>query len=185
MKTLRSRVFAIFAACLVAGFAAAAFFVWRDFRASSAVSAYRAETEPARLQIAKIGLDSPVVSVGFEPNSRKIAVPDREVGWFADSATPDRPGVVFLDGHSDGVFARLSELATGDHLTMTLVSGITKEATYEVYSVTTTELSEVNMKQVLAAADYEYELVLMTCAGDFQSDINTYTHRLVLRARRL
>jgi LPXTG-site transpeptidase (sortase) family protein len=186
-RARRSRFFAFSSliTLFVAFIASAAFFTLRDFRASQAVAAYRADNEPDRLLISSIGLDAPVVSVGFESGSRKPAVPDDDIGWFEQNGAPDQPGVVFLSGHNDGVFADLHRVQIGDRLTISLVSDIIEGVTYEVYSIATEARDNLDMREVLAAQDYDYELVLMTCAGELDPSINTYTHRLVLRARRV
>ena len=175
----------LLAAVLAAGLATA-FFILRDFQSSrAAVAAFRPDNEPARLEIGAIGLDSPIVSVGFKPGTRKPAVPDTEVGWFEPNSAPDQAGVVFLVGHNDGIFENLHQVAPGDRITITLVSAAAAPALYEVYTIATLPYADISMRQVLAPQDHDYELVLMTCAGDFSSELDTYTERLILRAKRV
>lgn len=185
--TRKRRLFAFssLAMVFVALIASAVFFTIRDFRSTEAVSVYRADNEPALLEIPSINLSAPIVSVGFEPGSRKPAVPDQDVGWFEQNGAPDQPGVVFLSGHNDGIFTRLHEIQLNDRLTISLISDIMGRVTYQVYSISTEARDGINMSEVLSVQDYDYELVLMTCAGDFDPAINTYTHRLIIRAHRI
>ncbi|MCL2371378.1 class F sortase [Candidatus Saccharibacteria bacterium] len=176
MRAQRFLIPAAFGATIVAF----AFFLVRDFRPSAAI--FRASTEPANLVITTIDLDALVVPVGFEPESRRIAVPDREVGWFTQSSAVDQPGVVFLVGHSDGVFSDLYRVSIGDHLTTSLVSDIIGRVTYQVHSIEILHRDDISMRHVLAAQDHNHELVLMTCYGEFSDAIDTYTHRLIIRA---
>jgi LPXTG-site transpeptidase (sortase) family protein len=163
-------------------FAATAFFLLRDFRSSVAI--FRPPTEPAQLQIHRLDLSSSISPVGFEPGSRKIAVPNSEIGWFEQSSTPDREGVIFLVGHSHGVFSDLHHITVGDHLTMSLVSDTIGIITYEVYAIDILHRDDIDMRRhVLSSQDYDRELVLMTCIGEFDPSIDTYTHRLIVRAR--
>ncbi|MDR0979784.1 MAG: class F sortase [Candidatus Nomurabacteria bacterium] len=166
-------------------FAATSYLIIRDFRATSAIAIYREPNEPARLSIPSIGLDAPVVASGFEPDSRKPAVPDTEVGWFTESSALGQAGVVFLVGHNNTIFGSLPQVKIGDHLTITPFSDIMREETFEVYSITTEPRTTLNMNQVLSAQNYDFELVLMTCAGEPDPNLSTYTHRLIIRARRI
>ncbi|MCL2038470.1 class F sortase [Candidatus Saccharibacteria bacterium] len=167
--------------------ASAAFFLFQDFqtsRADSQIPLYRADHEPTRLEIPALNLSAPITPVGLDSATRQIAVPDHDVGWFEPNAAPQDPGVVFLVGHNDGIFQGLEALQIGDHLTIHLASDTIGGVAYQVYSISTEVRESISMRQVLAPEDYTHELVVMTCAGDFNHAIDTYTHRLIIRARR-
>ena len=87
-----------------------------------------AADKSTRLQIAAIGVDAPIQTVGLielEDNGRSYRqwqVPsDYAVGWHASSAALGSPGNTVLNGHNNvhgAVFRDLVELALGDEITV-------------------------------------------------------------------
>ena len=84
-----------------------------------------ATSPPTRLVIPKIGLDSPVVPVGWkvvkEGGQRVVEweVAEYAVGWHKDSAYPGQGGNVVLSGHHNTkgeVFRYLNDLNRGDEV---------------------------------------------------------------------
>jgi sortase A len=83
---------------------------------------------PARLEIPAIGLDAPVMQVGWETqevNGQLVSnwiVPDRfAAGWHVNSAAPGQPGNTVLNGHNNihgNVFRDLKDLQPGDEVTV-------------------------------------------------------------------
>ena len=96
---------------------------------STPEDAPQAETEftpgaPSRLVIPSIGLDAPVVTVGWSvvtQNGQQVSlwdVPNRyAAGWLKSSAQAGEPGNTVLDGHHNiagEVFRNLADLKQGD-----------------------------------------------------------------------
>jgi sortase A len=131
---------------------------------------------PERLQIAKIGLDWPVVL------SHNDHMPEfKGVGWMLGSAAPGATGNMVLFGHAGGpygVFERLSELELGDELTVSTYQGA---LLYRVEAITETTPDDVT---ALLPSDTA-TATLITCSGPWDFERQTNTRRLVITARLL
>jgi hypothetical protein len=74
---------------------------------------------PRRLRIPSIGVDSPVVELGFTDKG-EWELPNEEVGWYRHTAPPSAAGNAVLVGHLNSpwglprVFARLKDVRVGD-----------------------------------------------------------------------
>ncbi|MCL2037727.1 class F sortase [Candidatus Saccharibacteria bacterium] len=129
-----------------------------------------------RLIIPKIGLNSPLTTVGMAGGA--IDVHPSLPGRWNGSARPGSNGAVFVDGHNDGIFARLGALAVGDQIMITN-GGATY--TYTVVFTKVAPLESVNMAKALTVyGGAKQGLNLMTCAGSPVG--NTYSHRLTVYA---
>ncbi len=78
---------------------------------------------PERLAIPSIGLDAPIVPVGWRITRQGSVweVPDDAVGWHRTSARLGEPGNLVLSGHHNikgMVFRRLKDVQVGDALTI-------------------------------------------------------------------
>ena len=92
------------------------------------VNSARAAGSATRLEIAAIGLDAPIQTVGLielDDNGRSYRqwqVPsDYAVGWHMSSAAPGSAGNTVLNGHNNvhgAVFRELIDLALGDEITV-------------------------------------------------------------------
>lgn len=89
-------------------------------QATSALS----RSEPAWIEIPRIGARSSLVPLGLNPD-RTVAVPSvrepMQAGWYQYSPTPGETGPAVVLGHvngdgEDGIFARLHELRPGDEI---------------------------------------------------------------------
>ncbi len=134
------------------------------------------------LSIPSIGLVVPIVEVGTT-STNAIDVPaSGAAGHWIGSANPGHPGTVFIDGHVDGVFAKLGTVAVGQTI------GIYQNDTTYRYRVTAKEvtpLATTDMRHVLSAVDSANEsLSIMTCAGTYVPSEGTYDHRLTVYAVR-
>lgn len=144
---------------------------------------------PGRLLIPVIGLDAPVVVVGWdtkEVNGQLVSnwiVPDAfAAGWHTTSALPGNPGNTVLNGHHNihgEVFRNLEDLQAGDEIV------IHTGRTVHYYSVTERhvleeknqppEVREKNAQFVLPTEDER--LTLVTCWP-----YTNNTHRLIIVA---
>ena len=112
-----------------------------------------------------------------------------DTGWYAEGVKPGEKGAVFIDGHASGatrkgVFAYLDTLKPGDSVRLEKGSGAI--LAYEVVYVESVPLEKLDMRTVLQSYEgVERGLNLMTCAGKWLADSQTYDHRVVVYTRQL
>jgi sortase (surface protein transpeptidase) len=139
---------------------------------------------PARIAIASIGVDAPVVDLNRNPDGT-LEVPDwQDAGWWRRGPEPGERGPAVVVGHVDSrsgpaVFARLDELEAGDTIDIVLDDGGT--TSYVV------ERAERFPKDAFPTRDvYELtdgpELRLITCDGEFDEATGHYVDNLVVFA---
>lgn len=145
-------------------------------------------THPRELIIPKLNVDANVLAVGA-PNSTMAAPASAwDVGWYDKSALPGSgSGALLIDGHvndalnSPGIFYRLASLHAGD--TLTIERGDGQRFTYSVAQVRDVPLGEVDMTEMLSSAEKGKEgLNLITCGGTYDSQRQTYDHRILVFA---
>ena len=141
---------------------------------------------PKRVEIAKIGVNAPVVKIGTLPGG-EMESPNgpTDVGWFAGGPRPGEPGNAVLTGHLDwrtgetGVFWRLKELAKGDKI---VVETETEKLTFEVEESALYARENAPVERIIGFAVGQV-LTIITCEGRFIPNERDYTHRRVIRAR--
>jgi LPXTG-site transpeptidase (sortase) family protein len=140
---------------------------------------------PRVLSIAKIGVTARVIPMGTNADkSVQSPVNIFDSGWYTGSSKPGEKGAVFIDAHASGatrqgLFAYLDQLEKGD--TLSLEKGDGSTLTYRVVGKETVPLADVNMTKVLQPYDgVKKGLNLMTCAGQWVQDKETYDHRVVI-----
>ncbi len=139
---------------------------------------FRYRMPPATaLQIARLGIDIPVVEVASVRDERGWywPVPVDAAAHLAGTANPGEPGNIAITGHVDteqgpGVFWRLLDVRPGDEITVWSAAG------KFVYRVTEVQVVPEHERSVLRQGDREF-LTLLTCIPDGQ-----YDRRLVVRA---
>jgi len=140
-----------------------------------------------RLIIPKIGLNAQLVSVGLMSNGA-IDVHPTLPAWFNQSSragsNTGRFPATFIDGHRQGIFSALGQLAVGDTITVSFAGG--EEYTYTVVKTETRSLDDPNlMPDALSIFGSATQgLNLMTCAGNYLPARSTYDLRLVIYAVR-
>lgn len=140
--------------------------------------------DPRYLKINSIGVNARVLNVGLKENT--IGTPRNifDTGWYNGSAYPGESGAIFIDGHlsgptQNGVFSGLAKLKPGDQIQ--IVRGDNKIFTYEVRMSETVNVANVDMKKVLSTYNGETQgLNLMTCAGNYNTEENTYNERTIV-----
>lgn len=128
---------------------------------------YRVDASaPERLFIPSINLSTPVDNVS--KNGFSLEVPEIIAGAYSENTNK-----TLLIGHSNTVFEHLNRLNPGDTL-------IFDEQTYQIRNITTKAKSEIDMSQILSAAE-QPTIILMTCTGQHLSG-HDYSHRLIITA---
>lgn len=141
-------------------------------------------TLPTRLVISGIGVDVPVRDIGLEPDGQ-LEIPDEtEVGWYRLGSAPGRAGSIVIAGHVSwndtvGPFFQLASLEPGQRVDVDLADGSAR--TYEVVERAQYPKQELPPERIWAR-DGPETLVLITCGGDFNTDIRRYRDNIVVYA---
>jgi sortase (surface protein transpeptidase) len=141
---------------------------------------------PARIRIAAIGVDAPLVGVGLLDNG-EMEVPDPGLaGWYDLGPVPGAAGPSVIAAHVDSyegpdVFFRLRELEPGDEIEVHGADGDV--------AVFTVEHSEQELKYELPADRIwndttEPVLRLITCGGEFDRSRRSYRSNIIVYAAR-
>ncbi|WP_077796274.1 class F sortase [Streptomyces sp. JHA26] len=135
-----------------------------------------ARSVPVGLRIPAIGVDTPVMRLGLEPDGTVQVPPltdhDR-AGWYRHSPTPGQvgPSVVLghvtVGSHGDGVFRHLARLRPGDRIEARLENGTVP--VFTVTSVRTVAKAHFPTRDVYGDVDRP-ELRLITCGGPHDGD---------------
>lgn len=142
---------------------------------------------PRHLYIDKIGVYARVKPQGLGSHG-EVGAPKNihDIGWYKESSTPGEGGAVLLTGHlsgitKNGVFYNLKKLTVGDLITVTRGDG--REVRYRVVQNETYRLDELNTNRLLLSVDPGRQgLNLITCAGRYDVNIDTYDKRRVVYA---
>ncbi|WP_344394204.1 class F sortase [Streptomyces vastus] len=133
-------------------------------------------SEPVRLRIPAIGVDTSVMRLGLAEDG-SVQVPpitaDDRAGWYRHSPTPGQVGPSVILGHvtvgsyGDGVFRHLDRLRRGDRIVARLENGVAAE--FGVTAVRTVAKAEFPADDVYGDVERP-ELRLVTCGGPRRGD---------------
>ena len=144
-------------------------------------------SEPTKLVIESIAVDTEVVSVGKNADETMEVPPIEEyiAGWYRLGPTPGEIGPAIIVGHVDNregpsVFWRLEELSSGDEIEVTREDG--EVVAFQVYEVQSFDQNNFPTETVYGDTEGS-ELRLITCGGDFDWREGRYTHNTVVFAR--
>lgn len=139
---------------------------------------------PARLKIPAIGVDAAVIPVGLTPDGAMGApeVP-ADAAWYNLGPRPGENGSAVIAGHygwknkKPSVFDNLYKLRKGDKLYVEDDNGM-------IISFVVDKLQrydpEENVSAVFESNDEKSHLNLVTCEGNWDDNIKSYTKRLVV-----
>ena len=146
---------------------------------------------PDRIVAEVIGLDAPVVEMGWQQRVEwgqvvsEWNIPSSGAAWHRNSARPGEGSNVVISGHNNSaggrVFARLEELAVGDRITLW-----NKKGDAFVYQVSDKKLvrtfaaseETITYLETVMAPTPQEQLTLITCWPSW-----TNTHRLIIIAK--
>jgi sortase (surface protein transpeptidase) len=139
-----------------------------------------------RLTIPVIGVETPLVRLGLEPD-RTMQVPDDfgRAGWFDEGPAPGEPGPAVIAGHVDSrtgpaVFYRLRGLRPGDRVDVTRADGTRLRFVVD----TTRSFPKTGFPtDAVFGPTPAAELRLITCTGTFDRTRGSYRDNLVVFAR--
>jgi len=152
------------------------------------VPSANAALPPARVSIAAIDLDEPLIDLGISSQG-DMEVPSDfdDVGWFTGGGRPGGRGPTVIAAHVDSptgpaVFLRLEELVPGDAVQVTDTAG-------SVFSYVVTEVADYPKAAFptsrVFGAVADDELRLITCGGIFDSAAASYVDNRVVYAQRV
>lgn len=140
-------------------------------------------SEPTRLRISKIGVDTTFISIGQKTDGT-MEVPGRYdvVGWYNKAPTPGELGPSIVVGHVDrpggiAVFWRLRELLPGDMVEIERADG--KTVKFKVDRVAQVPQDSFPTEEVYGNIDHA-GIRLITCGGTFNRQTRQYTHNTVV-----
>ncbi len=156
--------------------------------AQSGGSADGVASPPERIEIDAIDVDSDVMDLGLNPDGAMEVPPGGfPAGWYTGSPIPGQLGPSIVAGHVDwagspGVFYRLRELEQGDDVSVTAEDGSTVR--FVVSAVEQYPKDAFPTQKVYGDLDHP-GLRLITCGGQFDSDVASYEDNIVVYADRV
>ncbi len=142
--------------------------------------------QPVRVRVPAIGVDSPLAHLGVDAaGALELPVDPDAAGWFTGGPAPGDVGPAVIAGHVDtasrpAVFSRLGELTPGDEVLVDRGDGTTGRFT--VTGVDRYPKSEFPTDAVYGPTPWA-ELRLVSCGGDFDRSLGSYTDNVVVTAR--
>jgi Sortase domain len=141
-----------------------------------------AKSDPVRVQIPAIGVDSELMRLGaLADGTMEVPPVGFPAGWYSGAPTPGELGPAILAGHVDwagrpGVFYRLRDLKPGDEITVAR-----KDDTVAVFRVTRVEQFPKNSFPTDAVyGDIDRAgLRVITCGGTFDRRVRSYEANIV------
>jgi len=139
---------------------------------------------PVRIQIPSASIDIQIVPVGVEANGF-MEIPENVTiaGWYRYGPSPSSDkGSTVITAHVDalvqglGPFAALSSLAASAEIIVTTEAGV--EHRYLLESVQNFQKGQVPLDQVFDR-DGAPRLVLITCGGQFDENLRTYSDNVI------
>ena len=150
------------------------------------VSAPGAASRPARLEIPAIGVSTPLLRLGLEPDGAMEVPGDfARAGWFAEGPAPGQVGPSVIAGHVDSktgpaVFYRLRDLRPGDPVLVERADGA--RLRFLVEGARSYPKAAFPTEDVFGPVPVA-ELRLITCGGEFDRARGSYRDNLVVFAR--
>ena len=142
-------------------------------------------SEPERVSIPSIGVESDLVHLGLDSRGVMQTPEDPDkAGWFTPSPAPGVPGASVLAGHVTWdqhpvVFYRLGELRRGDRIEVARKDGRT--AVFEVTRLGEFPKTSFPTKAVYGQVDHP-SLRLITCSGTYDEATNSYQANVIVWA---
>jgi len=143
---------------------------------------------PIAIRIPDIQVDSEVERRPIVEGFMQAPTGPFVVAWYGATGRLGAPGNAVFAGHVDyvnigpAVFARIGELATGDHIELT--GEDVNVYRYAVRWSQTYDVATAPVPEIIGPTDTE-SITLITCAGTFDAGSSTYDQRLVVRGERL
>jgi sortase (surface protein transpeptidase) len=146
-----------------------------------------AASVPVRIEIAKLGVDAPVMRLGLNEDGtvQVPPLPNHDLaGWYTGSVTPGQEGSSVILGHVDSydgvsVFFAIKNLKPGDQVSVVRADGST--AVFAVDDVQKVAKVAFPSSTVYGNSGYP-SLRLVTCGGPFNAATGEYQDNIVVYA---
>lgn len=142
--------------------------------------------DPQDLSIPSINYQGDLIPLGVnDDDSLEVPSDYDQAGWYTQGTRPGEPGPTIIAAHVDsrsgpGAFYNLRDVQEGDQVEVTIEDGTAH--TYEVYKVEDYPKKALPTVDVFGAV-IDDELRLITCGGEFDQSLRSYTDNLVVYAR--
>ncbi|WP_460864762.1 class F sortase [Rhodococcus aerolatus] len=142
-------------------------------------------SDPVRIELPTLGVTSAVMALGLNPDGSLQVPPGAyPAGWYAGGPTPGALGPAVVAAHvnwdgQDGVFARISQLATGDPVRITRADS--SVVTFSVDRVDQYPKDRFPTDAVYGNIDHA-GLRLITCGGVLDTTAHSYLDNIVVYA---
>lgn len=144
------------------------------------------KSQPLRIRIPAIGVDTNIVSVGLDQHGA-ISMPDsvNVAAWYNGSPTPGQLGPAIIAGHvdnyyqGDGAFFRLRETQVGEMIYIDRADGTT--AIFKVADIKQVPQANFPTQEVFGNINYA-GLRVITCGGAFNHQTYEYEDNIVVFA---
>lgn len=148
-----------------------------------------ARVVPLHVRIGTIAVDAPIVPVGLEDDGA-MEIPNRvaRIGWYDPDGlgvAPGQTGTAVLAGHVDsrsqgrGALFHLRDLRVGETIEVDLEDGAVQ--LWRITDIVQYPKDVLPLKDVFTWAGPP-RLVLITCGGEFDRTVRSYTDNLVVYA---
>jgi len=140
---------------------------------------------PIGLIVDSLGISSaPIIDVGVESNGEMEIPGATEIGWYRFGPTPGEPGSAVLAAHiafngRDGVFRDLDEVEVGDIVEVLYDDGSTSR--FQITVTAQYAKDELPVDRIFSK-DGDPVLTLITCGGDFNRSLRSYSDNVVAYA---
>ena len=143
------------------------------------------EHYPASVQLARLGINTPLDALNFDPVTNVLQVPALgRAGWIESGAEPGELGRAVVLGRrsesGEDVFAKLTKARAGDKIVVTTVGG--KTLTFVVQSVEQFKAGEVPESRVYGGGKKQAQLRLITSTGTYNQDQGGFPRNVVVFA---
>lgn len=156
-----------------------------DFTDDGEAGKYLPKSDPVRLHIPAIKLDTALSAIGKNPDGTMEVPKDHHVaGWYSFGPTPGEKGPAVITGHVNSylgpsVFANLSKLEKGQTIEVKRADGTT--AKFKVNGVKQFSQKAFPTEQVYGNIEHA-GLRLITCGGNFNYLTGQYSDNTVVFA---
>lgn len=143
---------------------------------------------PFTLKVEAIGVDAPFEILETVGGVMQQPSDEAHVAWYKETARLGETGNILVAGHvnwwgfPEAVFFNLGTLKPGD--IVEILDEVGTSYLYEIEWVRQESNLEPPREEVLGMTDYE-AITMMTCSGQWNSEISEYDERTVARAQRI
>ena len=141
---------------------------------------------PLRIRIPSISVEGPIRAAGLTSGGN-LPAPEgpAEVDWFKGSPAPGSPGNAILTGHVDwyngasAIFTGLARLRPGDVVEVVGADRVTRSFTVDAIRSEPLDSRDSSLFQPSESST----ITLITCAGNWLPNRQTYDQRILVTAR--